>query len=51
METTKAISERKSTRAFLNREVSKETVQELLNLAKQAPSWVNSQPEHLRSIR
>jgi nitroreductase len=51
METAKAISERKSTRAFLtNREVPKETVQELLNLAKQAPSWVNSQPEHVYAV-
>lgn len=47
METEEAISKRKSTRAFLDQEVSKETVQELLNLAKQAPSWVNSQPEHV----
>lgn len=50
METEKAISERKSTRAFLNQEISKETVQKLLNLAKQAPSWVNSQPEHVYAV-
>ena len=47
METKAAINNRKSTRAFLKQAVSKETVEELLNLAKQAPSWVNSQPEHV----
>lgn len=50
METEEAISKRKSTRAFLGQEVPKKTVQELLNLAKQAPSWVNSQPEHVYAV-
>lgn len=50
METEEAISKRKSTRAFLDQKVSKKTVQELLNLAKQAPSWVNSQPEHVYAV-
>lgn len=50
METEQAINKRKSTRAFLDREISKETVQQLLNLAKQAPSWVNSQPEHVYAV-
>lgn len=50
METKDAISKRKSTRAFLDQEVPKETVEELLNLAKQAPSWVNSQPEHVYAV-
>lgn len=50
METKEAINNRKSTRAFLDQEISKETVQELLNLAKQAPSWVNSQPEHVYAV-
>lgn len=50
METKEAITSRKSTRAFLNQEISKEAVQELLNLAKQAPSWVNSQPEHVYAV-
>ena len=50
METAKAISERKSTRAFLDQEVAPKTVRELLNLAKQAPSWVNSQPEHVYAV-
>lgn len=50
METKAAINNRKSTRAFLKQAVSKETVEELLNLAKQAPSWVNSQPEHVYAV-
>lgn len=50
METREAITKRKSTRAFLDQEISKKTVQELLNLAKHAPSWVNSQPEHVYAV-
>lgn len=50
METTDAIKKRKSTRAFLPEIVPTETVKKLLNLAKQAPSWVNSQPEHVYAL-
>lgn len=50
MQTEEAISKRKSTRAFLDQEVAKKTVQELLNLAKHAPSWVNSQPERVYAV-
>jgi nitroreductase len=50
METESAIKKRKSTRAFLTAEVPQETVAELLNLAKTAPSWVNSQPEHVYAV-
>ncbi len=39
-----ALISRKSVRAYLDKEVSKETIKKLLNLAKHAPSGVNTQP-------
>jgi len=39
-----ALLSRKSVRAYLNKEVSKEQIEKILNLAKHAPSGVNTQP-------
>jgi nitroreductase len=44
MNVSDALQKRKSTRAFIDREVSVETVKEILNAARFAPSGVNSQP-------
>lgn len=44
MNVTDALQERKSTRAFIDKEVSIETVKEILNAARHAPSGVNAQP-------
>lgn len=44
METFETITKRKSVRAFLNKEVEKEKIGKLLNIAKYAPSGVNMQP-------
>ncbi len=40
----KALIERKSVRAYLDKEVSKEQITTILDLAKHAPSGVNTQP-------
>ncbi len=39
-----AILKRKSVRAYLDKEVTKEQIEKILNLAKHAPSGVNTQP-------
>ena len=39
-----AIKNRFSVRAFTNQEVSKDVISNIINLAKCAPSGVNSQP-------
>jgi len=44
MEFDTVISERHSTRAFLNRPVSRETIENLLSLATKGPSAINLQP-------
>jgi len=44
MDTFESIKQRKSVRAFLNKEVEKEKIEKLLNTAKYAPSGVNMQP-------
>jgi len=44
MDVREALSRRKSTRAFLDREVSREKVIAILNAARQSPSGVNTQP-------
>jgi nitroreductase len=44
MELISAIQERGSTRAFLNKPLAKETLEELLHLAVHAPSAINLQP-------
>jgi len=44
MEVTDAIRNRKSTRAFINKPVSDELINDILECARWAPSGVNSQP-------
>ena len=44
MELEKVINARHSTRAFLDRPVSRETIEELLTLSTRAPSAINLQP-------
>lgn len=44
MDVLEAIKERHSTRAFLNTQVSQETIQSILEIAKFAPSGANIQP-------
>ncbi|GAB5055786.1 nitroreductase [Companilactobacillus alimentarius] len=47
METKEAILNRHSTRYFTDRKVDLKDIKEILTLAQAAPSWVNSQPEHI----
>lgn len=44
MDVKTALSKRKSTRAFLNKEVSIETINKIIEQSKTAPSGVNTQP-------
>ena len=44
MEVVDAIKNRYSVRGFLNKEVEKDTVKKIIELAKMAPSGVNCQP-------
>lgn len=44
MQFSEAILKRKSTRAFLNKSVAPEKIQRILDLARHAPSGVNTQP-------
>ncbi|MBN1105521.1 MAG: nitroreductase [Deltaproteobacteria bacterium] len=44
MDVLEAIQQRRSTRAFLNKPVPRETIEKLLSLATQAPSAINLQP-------
>jgi len=44
MDVTQALLQRKSTRAFLDTPVSRDTVTRLVSLARQAPSGANTQP-------
>ena len=44
MDVLEALKKRKSTRAFINKEVEQEKLEQLLNSAKYAPSGVNMQP-------
>lgn len=44
MDVSKALVERKSVRAFLDKPVSNDTIQQILNYARQAPSGTNTQP-------
>ena len=44
MDVKTALSKRKSTRAFLNKEVSFETINKIIEQSKTAPSGVNTQP-------
>lgn len=47
METKETILKRHSTRYFTDQEVPLSDIKEILSLAQQAPSWVNSQPQHI----
>ena len=44
MDVKRALAERKSTRAFLDKEVPIEIINAILEQAKTAPSGVNTQP-------
>ena len=44
MDVKTALAERKSTRAFLDKDVSISIINEIINQAKTAPSGVNTQP-------
>ena len=44
MDLTTAITSRHSTRAFTDEPVGRETITEIVALARRAPSWVDSQP-------
>ncbi len=44
MNVIKALEQRKSTRAFLGKEVEQETINTILNAARHAPSGTNTQP-------
>jgi len=44
MKVSEALAKRKSTRAFLNKTVDVEKIKRILNVAKHAPSGVNTQP-------
>ena len=44
MDVKTALSKRKSTRAFLNKEGSIETINKIIEQSKTAPSGVNTQP-------
>lgn len=46
-----AIEKRTSTRAFLDREVSKETIEAIMNIARWAPSGTNTQPWHVAVLQ
>jgi len=50
MDLLKAIEERRSTRAFLQRPVERETLETLLRLGTQAPSAINLQPYELTVV-
>ncbi|HIY94037.1 nitroreductase [Companilactobacillus sp. HBUAS56275] len=47
METQNAILNRHSTRYFADKEVEISDIKKILEIAQKAPSWVNSQPEHI----
>jgi len=47
MDVLQAIQERRSTRAYLDKPVDKETLEKLISLASQAPSAINIQPWEL----
>jgi len=47
METKQAILNRHSTRYFTDQKVDLNDIKEILTLAQAAPSWVNSQPQHI----
>ncbi|CAH1851829.1 nitroreductase [Convivina praedatoris] len=44
MEFQKVLAERRATRAFTDQPIALDDLQQIVQLAQQAPSWVNSQP-------
>ena len=50
MDLMEAMKERRSTRAFLEKPVARETLEYLINLATQAPSAINLQPWELTMV-
>lgn len=50
MDVIEAIKQRKSVRAFLDKEVTKETLVKILDAARWAPSGVNHQPWQIASL-
>ncbi len=44
MDANKAIITRKSIRGFLDKEISRENIKEIIDIAKQSPSYKNTQP-------
>ncbi|MBT3259517.1 MAG: nitroreductase, partial [Deltaproteobacteria bacterium] len=50
MDLMEAMKERRSTRAFLEKTVARETLEYLLHLATQAPSAINLQPWELTIV-
>ena len=50
MDLMEAMKERRSTRAFLEKTVARETLEYLINLATQAPSAINLQPWELTVV-
>lgn len=50
MDLLDAIKERRSTRAFLEKSVEKETLERLVSLATQAPSAINMQPWEFKVV-
>lgn len=51
MDVINAIKGRKSTRAFLNKDVNKDTIEKILETARFAPSGVNTQPWKVLVVR
>lgn len=51
MNIVEAITQRKSTRAFLDRDVSEETIKKVLQVARYAPSGTNAQPWQVAVVR
>jgi len=47
MDVTEALKQRRTTRGFLKKEVAKETLREIVELASLAPSNSNTQPWHI----
>jgi nitroreductase len=50
MDLLKAVEERRSTRAFLQKPVERETIETLIRMATQAPSAINLQPYELTVV-
>jgi len=51
MDISQAIVDRKSVRAFLKKDVERQTIEEILNVARYAPSGANSQPWQVAVVK